>query len=371
MRFLIFLPVFAFFFYSCKEQQEKDIQQQEKPQSAAIHQPQMMNMDSLRMVIREEVREEERRAMFTEIDPEDNPYVLGGIRKTNMTFPEQTKIYAQPDTTSKIEAVVPFATDIYIIKGIAQAAIQGAWWIKIRNPTDANKIAYMNRNDLADYGVSSYNADGKMGGLLVSEIEVSAQDGYRTVELRRYAKDGHKVLERYRTRGKDSGYRFAEVYYPVTLKKTRNTKHTQYNKLYVYETFTQSCPGSEVKEFILDDGTKLTKLVEVSSVGEGGYFDRSEAYIPMRFGEKILLVADADLLNIFNAQNGTLNVIPYASEYNVPIENIVIVKHSDNGYETDADFDVDPKTVKVNTSFTIYEWDGSKLIKRKDIADKK
>jgi hypothetical protein len=91
------------------------------------------------------------------------------------------------------------------------------------------------------------------------------------------------------------------------------------------------------------------------------------AYIPMKFGNgKVLLVANADIENIFNWQTADLNIFPYSSKYGVPIEKIVVVKHENNGYD-EVDFEQDPSNAKVKTKITIYEWNGKNLIKKKEL----
>lgn len=315
-----------------------------------------VNIDSLTTAIRAQVRQEEKKPLYS------YPHNNSGANKINVTFSEESYIFSKPDTNSEVLAKLPFNSIVSRIEEIKTENTQEYWWIAVMHPNDESKYGYIREKDLADYREKYY---GSSYAFLVGESDTII-GGYkqRIVEIKRFSTKDNKMLERYKTTYKESGYRFHRIY-NSTLKGTNPNNKENPRALFIYETFRQSCPGGGLKEFIIDDGNKLKLLTKVGSEGEGGYYDQSTAYIPMRFGNgKVLLVGDADVQNIFNWSKADLNVFPYQSKYNVPIENIVVIEDETNGYNSpDLDWEQDPEKAKVTTKSTIYEWDGEKLIK--------
>lgn len=315
-----------------------------------------LNIDSLTTAIRAQVRQEEKKPLYS------YPYNNSGANKINVTFLEESYIFSKPDTNSEVLAKLPFNSIINRIEEIRTENAQEYWWIAVMHPNDESKYGYIREKDLADYREKYYGSD---YAFLVGESDTTIE-GYKRqiVEIKRFSVKDNKMLERYKTKYKESGYRFHRIY-NSTLKGTNPNNKENPRALFIYETYRQSCPGGGMKEFIIDDGNKLKLLTTSSSEGEGGYYEQTTAYIPMRFGNgKVLLVGDADVQNIFNWSKADLNIFPYQSKYNVPIENMIVIENETNGYSSpDLDWEQDPEKAKVTTKSTIYEWDGENLIK--------
>ncbi|GAL85532.1 hypothetical protein MYP_2761 [Sporocytophaga myxococcoides] len=347
--------VFIFILSSCIDGQDKDDYEvlAEKPC------PPSLNIDSLKIVLRKQIREEQNRFVFNSSYPDE------GGNKSNYIFAEKTYIYSEPDSNSTILTELPFCSEVQRIEGIKNLESQGEWWTTVMHPDDVNKLGYVRYQDFADFMYIQYD---KGYGFLVGQSDTLIdQYNQRTVELRRFSINNHKILERYKTSYRESGFRFFKVY-NTTLNAGK--QRDNYNELFVYETYRLSCPGGGMKEFILDDGNKLIKVAAVKSEGEGGYYNQEVAYIPLKFHNgKVLLVADADVQNIFSSAKAELNVFPYVSEYNIPVEDMVVIQYESNGYDDpNLDFDIDEsENAKVTTICTLYKWDGNKLIKVKEL----
>jgi hypothetical protein len=118
---LIFTIASALYSCTIKTDEVRDLSRSKNPC------PPDINIDSLKYIIREEVRQEERLNLFMKSIPENNLYGNGGDYKTNITFPEYTNVYSQPDTTSKLITSLPFASKISLAEGLNKTFINGIY----------------------------------------------------------------------------------------------------------------------------------------------------------------------------------------------------------------------------------------------------
>lgn len=321
--------------------------------------PPAVNIDSLKIVLRKQIREEERMSGY------HSSYSDDGAGKSDFTFSENTPVYAAADTNSTVLALLPFCSEIRRIEGIKSLNAQGERWISVMHPEDVTKIGYLRDKDLADYMEKGYDSD--YGFIVGASDTLMNEYRLRVIEIIRFSLDDHRILERYKTKYLASGYRFNRVI-NSTLSTSQHPDEGNFKALYVYETYRQSCPGGGMKEFILDNGSKLKQVTTVSSEGEGGFYNIEIAYIPLKFyNGKVLLVADADVQNIFNWEQADLRVFPYPGGSSIPIEDMVVIQYVSNGYDDpNIDSDTDPEKAKVITKNTIYQWNGNDLIKVKE-----
>jgi hypothetical protein len=150
----------------------------------------------------------------------------------------------------------------------------------------------------------------------------------------------------------------------TTLKNVESMVHIGFGR-------RGSCPGVVDDRFYYFDGVdpEMKKITSCGSTGEAGYYDALMAYFPVKFNSgKVLLVHNADLQNIFNTESGALNVFEYPDSINVPIEELVVMKHE--VAEPHFDRNNQPMYYKngqnkmkiTERSVTYFRWNGKRLI---------
>ncbi|SOD13333.1 hypothetical protein [Pedobacter xixiisoli] len=149
------------------------------------------------------------------------------------------------------------------------------------------------------------------------------------------------------------------------------------NLLRLYWHHGESCPESEGNVFIAYANGKMSEIINASSTGEGGFYESTKVYIPLKFNKgKILLVENGDSENMLDSYNGTSKTIPYPKDCGIPIEQLVVVIEEDAEGKTDAEGnfieDKYKETVMVITHKIIryYRWTGSKLQEVKKVVVK-
>ncbi|MFN0032179.1 MAG: hypothetical protein ACKVOR_08485 [Flavobacteriales bacterium] len=92
-----------------------------------------------------------------------------------------------------------------------------------------------------------------------------------------------------------------------------------------YRTYRESCPGGEMHQFVAFTNDGFKEVASCSGEGEGGEYIWETVYLPMRFPNgKVLLVAYADIENIFNIETAELNTYPYPEKLGVPIDQLIV-----------------------------------------------
>jgi hypothetical protein len=131
-----------------------------------------------------------------------------------------------------------------------------------------------------------------------------------------------------------------------------------------------------INEFVLLDNRKQF----VSLLNSRSYtyknkwvddFEKESIFIPCRFEhEKILLVENGDLDNIFNKQTGKLNVIDCPKRFKKFEENLIVKKIESRQDKLDENgelmFDDEGDQIYIETREIIYyQWNGTKLVEVK------
>ncbi len=276
---------------------------------------------------------------------------------------KKTKLYSKADTNSKHTALMP-ATTLYIQE---MGEAQGCYWYYVN--TDANIKGYVKYEDVIPF--RAYNFATNSEYYIWKDIEGDHwADPTFVIKAK---KDNPSQNDTLVITDMPYYLRVTDIYYKLALKNI--------NKLIDLEFYNAQCPGTSINVFVGDCGDSLTVIESSFSSGEQTWYDSRIVYLPFKFDNgKILLVANADVTNIFNHQTAELNVFPYPADCGISIEELIvivnesgeeeeIIENTEEASEHET-HDVEPAidkepVLKVQRSVEYYRWDGYKAVKVK------
>lgn len=244
--------------------------------------------------------------------------------QNHLIYADKALVYCSPDTSAfvidtlsfnslvratehiqRLRDDTIFQTDFATrIKTVLQTFLNNSGeWYSIMHDKGS---AYVKKDDLAIWNITGF-----LAGLKRSEV------GYNTIELSSIdSADQHKRDRSFLLNYLSHGYELEAVGFNG-LKDCETLLH--------YRTYRESCPGGEMHQFVAFTKNGFVEVASCSGEGEGGEYIWETLYLPMRFPNgKVLLVAYADLENIFNIQTADLNTYPYPENAGIPIDQLIV-----------------------------------------------
>lgn len=295
-----------------------------------------------------------------------------------------TSVYALPNIQStQIGKLDPF-TPVLILKE-GKHPKTNISWIKIRYEVQNDKGTYLDKQGYIidknlSLGVVNTNSTNENIDFILSKSPLLDTDlkkpKFRLNAINRFTDLNYKKIKSVRTYDLSIGA--IEYYNHFYLADVYNTAlKNMPNLLRLYWHHGESCPESEGHVFIADVNGKMSEIVSSNSTGEGGFYESTKVYIPIKFNKgKILLVENGDSENMLDSYNGTLRTIPYPKDCGIPIEQLVVVVEEDAEGKTDAEGNfIEDKHKEIVMEIThkiirYFKWDGQKLKEAKKVVIK-
>lgn len=258
------------------------------------------------------------------------------------------KLFESPDTNSQVvwQDNRPFK---HYLTPLRTATNQGIKWYKVS--VEGEVEGFIREQDFVKY--SFYGANESYYYVVNNPIK-NSNPYYQIIRRNKIGTDTFELGMYW------SYMRSKEKYSHTTLSGV--------TKLLQFEFFNAQCPGTNEEVLIADVGDSLTKIASSFGQGEAGWSEHRTVYIPVKLGDdKVLLVANGDVENIFNTYRVKLNTFNYPKDIGVPIEElVVIVKET---YEPDETANQDEETyITKRTAYKeeFYHWKNNRLIKIKE-----
>ena len=295
-----------------------------------------------------------------------------------------TSVYTLPNIQSRqIDKLDPF-TPILILKEGKQPKTNISW-IKIKYEVQNDKGTYLEKqgyiiNKNLSLSVVNVNATNENLEFILSKSPVLDTDlkkpKFRLNAINRFTDLNYKKVKNVRTYDLNIGA--IDYYNHFYLADVYNTAlKNMPNLLHLYWHHGESCPESEGNVFIADVNGKMSEILSSSNTGEGGFYESTKVYIPIKFNKgKVLLVENGDSQNMLDSYSGTLKTIAYPKDCGIPIEQLVVVIEEDAEGKTDAEGNfIEDKHKEIVMEIThkiirYYKWDGKKLAEAKKLIIK-
>ncbi|MGZ5549015.1 MAG: SH3 domain-containing protein [Nitrososphaeraceae archaeon] len=281
------------------------------------------------------------------------------------TFSNSTKVYSQPDTNSVVLLDFKFKTHLRLL---------GEWddTKEIRTEKvkeNGERVTFTQFTNLRWY-----------------KVELNEGNGYiKSSNVSTHTFTDNKGLFDYFFITKESCYLFKydnvnkQFIDSIELKSFRcdivqsvNSNGWQnVNMLFRTTMINAYCGGGTTNIFIVDANGKLSELITTKSYADDGSADTygSNVWLPIKFeNEKILLIANGDIDNVFDRYSGQLNTFPFPKEMTIPKIKLVIFKEiqekslydHNNEPILNKDGSYKSKTIKNVTKYL--RWNGKELV---------
>lgn len=296
-----------------------------------------------------------------------------GISKYRFTFDKPTQVYAAPDKDAIISILDPFTQITIEREGIEPQSKVKWYYIRYKGSNDRrfyqDTFGYIKGENI-DIG-NTYNQ------FILGKNETG--DSNHRFKLvftpREYASDNVKTSD---TLSLDIKLFDIEYYNQYFIEDSRallkgNPKITR-----IYWHHGESCPESEGNVFVVKTDTKLVELPHSYASGEYGFSDYKQIYLPVRFDNgKTLLVANADVRNMYNEYDQTTNTIEYPESSGIPINELIVEIEATEEGKSDENGNIledkngSPIMEKTHHIIRYYRWDGKEVKLTKEIVHKK
>ncbi|RZL34335.1 MAG: hypothetical protein EOO96_10140 [Pedobacter sp.] len=300
------------------------------------------------------------------------------------TTDKNTIVYALPNLQGKqIDHILAF-TPIVLLKEGKHLKTKNNW-IKIQYEAQNEKGIYIEKQGyIIDKNLSIGNVNGNIENenlefILIKSPLLDADlkmPKFRLNAVHRFTDLNYKQVKS--SNGYDLSIGAIDYYNHFYLSAVYNNALKQMpNLLRLYWHHGESCPESEGNVFIAYANGKISEIINASSTGEGGFYESTKVYIPLKFNKsKILLVENGDSENMLDSYNGTLKTIPYSKDCGIPIEQLIVVIEEDAEGKTDVEGNfIENKDKEIVMEITrkiirYYKWDGYKLQEAKKVVIK-
>lgn len=300
------------------------------------------------------------------------------------TSDKTTIVYSLPNLQAQqITILQPFTPIIFLQEGKHPKTKSN--WVKIKYDVQNSAGIYVEKkgyivNPNLSLGKINSNIENQNLEFILSKSPLLDTDlkqpRFRLNAINRFTDINYKQVKSVRTYDLSIGA--IEYYNHFYLAGVYNNGLKQMpNLLRLYWHHGESCPESEGNVFITDVNGKMTEIISASSTGEGGFYESTKVYFPVKFSKgKILLVENGDIDNMLDSYTGTLKTIAYPKDCSVPIEELVVAIEEDAEGKTDANGNfIEDKNKEIMMEIThkiirYYRWDGRKLQQVKKIVVK-
>jgi hypothetical protein len=304
-----------------------------------------------------------------------------GKSSSRVTLDQTIPVYAYPDKGAKeTGAILPFTHVELMEEGMD--TVTNTKWLKVKSEVNANGI-YKEQSgyiidDLISIGAVSGNAGTGSLNYILSKSPLRDKDLKQPLfrlNAVKYAGDNSEPLALSSYDLNIGPVDYFNHFYLTSVYNCALGKMP--NLLRLYWHHGESCPESEGNVFIFGNENKMNEIISASATGEGGFYEFTKVYIPLKFDKgKILLVENGDSEHMLDAWNATLKTIPYPEESGIPIERLIVTIEESGAGKSDADgnfiVDKDDNIVMEITHRIIryYQWDGERLTEAKKIVIK-
>jgi len=280
-------------------------------------------------------------------------------RKRNplQTFQNKTFLYCSPSLESQILDTLAFNTQLYSRQLIKKT-------FKPEKKKRNGKMVTIKKREQEWYEVNYKEKKGFLlkKGLTMQKLNNNVLFG-DYLDHKQYNIQYPYVLKSYNSKDKNQVLDTFELYHNAGYHlKLLMYNGLEFNKsIIIYNDFRTSCPGTSSITYIgLDEKGKFSKIISSFN----GTESTSTIFFPMKFGEsKILLIKNANVNQIFNQQTGELNIYPYPSELNIPIEQLIVETTVE--YAGDIEGLTESEIIIKSSNVNFYKWNGKKLEKIK------
>lgn len=296
---------------------------------------------------------------ITECDSieKNNNFGYQNIRFQTYTFSTKTLVYCSPIENSREVDTISVNTEV---RGRRTISYNNVFWLEIFHE---GKTKYIKRDDTRLHGYFFSKNNILLGKKNDSIISIKVIDLETNNEF-----DSYDFEAKINKKNEDT----TATYF------IGNTRLVGLNYLIRHKTYIdEKYKNIIINEFILIDTRKqFAPLLKSKSFTYKRYYLKDNylkesIYIPCRFqDEKILLVENGDLDNIFDKETGELNVIDCPEKFKKFEENLIVKRIESQFQKTDEEgepmYDEEGDEIWVRTKDTIYyQWNGTKLVEVK------
>lgn len=285
----------------------------------------------------------------------------------NATTRNEGTLFELPDTNSKViwQHKNQFQTHITPLK---KAKNQGLKWYKVA--IEDGTQGFLREQDFVKY--SFYGQSHTYYYFVNSPKAKDKSYPYYKVIKKKYKARNQVLTEKQRHQKWTDTFELG-MYWSYLRAKAKYQKIALkgVQKLFHLEFFNAQCPGTTETVLLVDVKDSLSIIASSFSQGEAGWSEYRVVYLPVKFGnDKVLLVANGDVENIFNTQTAELNTFDYPKDIGIPIEELVVIV--EENYEPieadrqDEDSYKDPETKRTLYKEEYYRWADNKLVKIKE-----
>ncbi len=268
---------------------------------------------------------------------------------------EKAPLYCYPDTNSGVIHIESSNERLVVLKkGVANSE----FWMKVKD--DAQRVGYMRAKSIARRLLENYE----------DSVVYFIQENFR---MKEYDAFYFRIIKCNKiTNDTICSYEFQKMgsYYHVQFVPTQYNLIKNSELLIHIDMGTPSCGSIRYELFVVDIGKALIKIAGSIGEGEAGDYSFTSCFIPMKFGQKKMLVANAEVNEIFNTQTGELNIFPYPKELGIPINELIVeVEKEGHGVynEEMGDYEMEPdgnyKSIPTKHLVTYYRWNGKVRMK--------
>ncbi len=279
------------------------------------------------------------------------------------TVSNLTKVYSQPDTNSQVLQVLKFKTHLRLL---------GEW-------EDTKEINTEKVNENGEkYRITSFT------NLKWYKVELKETNGYiKSSNVATHTFTDNKGLYDYFFTTKEN---YCLLKYDNTKKQfvdsielknfrgdiTKSINSVKWQNVDILFSTTMInayCGGGTTNVFIVDANGKLSELITTKSYADDGfaYSFSSIVWLPMKFENKVLLIANGDVDSVFDKYTGQLNTFSFPKETTIPKTELVIFKEVeenllfDNNNEPILNKDNSQKSKTIKT-LKYLRWNGKELV---------
>jgi hypothetical protein len=293
------------------------------------------------------------------------------VQKWNFVFPhnfvvfaQSAKIYAEPDTTSKVLKTVKFGANLDLRKcGYAN----NVEWYQVDSYEFGNDIVYnsncyIRSEDVITHPLSGNNLDVQYFAVTGnSKYNLAIDEGFRGTTLYKYNVKKRQFVDTLilqHNRGSDG------------IKKINHVSWINVDILISVAAYGHSCGMDGQKQFIVDANGKLSVIISSGYWGEiGDDWGTEDIWLPMKFGDEVLLVGAEHIEDSLDDISDDA-IFSFPKNINFKKNELVVYKSTEHTPMRDKQGNAIENTngsykekVKENTIF--YRWNGNKLVQIK------
>jgi len=271
------------------------------------------------------------------------------------TFNKINYVYDSPKSGAKIIDTLSFNTSVNILKEYPEYYL--VCTPKAKSGYIKKTDVYLNKMfgsvDMAFYyyltGITKYPKSADL-----EENSETCENG--ALKIIKIGDKSNKILDTYTDSVAGGNYDIKSIN-QIGLQNAKSIFHITCSCMHDIET--------DWDLFVVDNGKKLSRLIEINGSGDGGDGEGADIYLPITLvnGKKIVLAKDGELTLDFTTAKP--EIYPYPADCGIPVNQLVVVEYWTESEPEDGQpqyaSDGTAISTKTITSTSYYKWDGSKL----------